>query len=52
MRILLSSPWPQRPFCVVGRLERGGGKKENARGVGEKKKRKRAWTDGNFHSVY
>ena len=38
MRILLSSPWPQRPFCVVGRLERGGEKKENARGVGEKKK--------------
>ena len=51
MRILFSSP--QRPFLVVGSLERGGKKKkENARVVWEKKKRKCAWTDGNFYSVY
>ena len=37
MRILLSSP--QRPFCVVGSLERGGEKKgKRAGGLGEEKK--------------
>ena len=36
MRILLSSP--QRPFCVVGRLEKGGKKEKRAGDWGEEKK--------------
>ena len=36
MRILLS--FPQRPFCVVGRLERGEKKGKRAGGWGEEKK--------------
>ena len=36
MRILLSSP--QRPFCVVGRLERGEKKRKTRGGLGRRKK--------------
>ena len=35
MRILLSSP--QRPFYVVGSLERGGKKRQTRRGLGRRK---------------
>ena len=46
MRILLFSP--QRPFCVVGSLERGGKKKRTSGGLGRRKKGSARGPMGNF----